>query len=135
MKKIILVAFILIGLCSCNQNLTCKDFMTGDFYVPIEDDIERSFKITRNGNSQIEITEDDGVEQISYAIIDWINECTYRLKYDESKMEFDDRHKFINSNNGVLVEKIEINGNCFLYKSTMIINGEEKRIDGKIYKK
>ncbi|WP_109098296.1 hypothetical protein [Aquimarina sp. AU58] len=133
-KKLLLIGMMLIGLSSYAQSLKCEDFMNGEFYVPIEKDITKSFKIKRNGNSQIEIVEHDGVEKKSYIIIEWIDECSYRLKYDKTKMKFTESEKFINSHNGVFVEKIEIVGNCFLYKSTMIIDGKKERKDGKICK-
>ncbi len=133
MKKIFLVVFVFTSLNAFAQ-LECKDFMDGEFYIPKGEGISRSFKISRNGNNQIEVVEVNGKEDISYGTIEWIDECTYRLKYDESKMDLSETHKFINAHNGVLVEKIEIIGDCFVYKSTMIIDGKEVRIDGKICK-
>lgn len=123
---------------SCAQEMTCADFKNGEFYVPADEETPFNYKIIRNGNKQIEILLDpenkisDDFNKKAFEIIEWIDDCTYRLKYDESKMNLTKNQQFINDNNGILTEVIKIEEKCFYYKSTLIVNGEIERIDGKI---
>lgn len=138
MKKIILLSILIIGFNSYSQELTCKDFKNGTFIVPKDEMIPTSFKIIRNGNSQIEFVmnpdevDEPELKEKSYEIIEWIDDCTYKLKYDESKMKLTESKQFINDNGGIMTEMIKIEGKCFFYKSTLTVNGQTQRIDGKI---
>ena len=69
-----------------------------------------------------------------YGIITWIDDCTYRLTYDESKAELTDTQKLINSLGGVLTEMTKIEENCFYYKSTLKYEGGEQITIGKLCK-
>ena len=141
MKQRLLLVTILIVFNSCAQELTCKDFMNGEFYVPADEETPLSFTIIRRGNFQTEIIQDPKNKLGSthnktlHTIIEWIDDCTYRLRYDENKTKLSEHQKFINENNGVLTELIKIEGNCFYYKSTLNVQGQIKRIDGKMCKK
>jgi len=138
MKKIILLSILVIGFNSYSQELTCKDFKNGTFIVPKDEMIPTSFKIIRNGNSQIEFVmnpdevDEPELKEKAYEIIEWIDDCTYKLKYDESKMKLTESKQFINDNGGIMTEMIKIEGKCFYYKSTLTVNGQTQRIDGKI---
>lgn len=142
MKKttILITIFLLIGIKINAQELTCSDFKNGNFYVPAENETILPYKIIRNGNQQTEIVEDPenilgtDFNKTAYEIIEWIDDCTYRLKYDESKMELTEYQKFLNDNNGVLNELIKIEGKCFYFKSTLNVNGETQQMTGKICK-
>jgi hypothetical protein len=137
-KKILLLTLILIGLNSCAQELTCSDFKNGNFYVPVDNENIFAYKIIRNGTQQTEIVEDPenilgaDFNKTSYGIIEWIDDCTYRLKYDDAKMELTEFQKFMNDNNGVLNELVKIEGKCFYFKSTLDVNGETQQMTGKI---
>ena len=138
--KILFLTIILIGLNSCAQELTCLDFKNGNFYVPADQETLLTYKLIRNGNQQTEIIEDPentlgkDSNKTAYEIIEWIDDCTYRLKYDESKMELSEYQKFLNHNNGVLNELVKIEGKCFYFKSTLNVNGEIQVMNGKICK-
>jgi hypothetical protein len=98
--KIILTLILLIGLNSNAQELTCSDFKEGTFYIPeteidskntadIESDendteIEK-YIVIRKGNTQTEWTNGIGNGNPDYELIEWIDDCTYRLTYDDSK--------------------------------------------------
>ena len=120
------------------QELTCKDFKSGVFVASshLVDSLE--FHIIRFGNSQSEIINDpekklsSGFGKIFYEKIEWIDYCTYRLKYDETKMELGEFEQFINDNNGILTEMIKIENQCYYYKSTLVVEGESQSLDGKI---
>ncbi len=56
MKRSLLLLMILIGFNIYSQKLKCKDFKQGTFIIPNDKTLPISFKIIRNGNSQIEIS-------------------------------------------------------------------------------
>lgn len=134
--KILLLTLILIGLNSCAQELTCSDFKQGKFNVIYENG--NKFEVVRNGNFQTEIktSENGSVEKnkVFYETIEWIDDCTYRLKIDESKTEMDKMHKLLNKNNGILTEMTKIEGNCFYFKATFNLDGQTEIKNGKICK-
>ncbi|WGF93915.1 hypothetical protein [Aequorivita marisscotiae] len=138
MKIVILIISLLISFCSFSQDLTCSDFKNGTFYVDPDEYIPVGYKIIREGTSQIEIVQDpenklgEDFNKTSYEIIEWIDDCTYRLKYDETKMKLSDYQQFLNDNNGILTELIKIDGKCMYIKSTLNVNGEIQRIDSKM---
>ncbi|MGZ0016947.1 hypothetical protein [Yeosuana sp. AK3] len=142
MKKttLLILTTLLIGLTSSAQELTCSDFKNGNFYVPADNETILGYKIIRNGNQQTEIVEDPenilgtNFNKTAYEIVEWIDDCSYRLKYDESKMELTEYQKFLNDNNGVLNELVKIEGKCFYFKSTLNVNGETQFMNGKICK-
>ena len=102
---------------------------------------EVTWRLVREGNYQTENkVEIPGNEQgstapkIEHSKIEWINDCTFRLTYDESKSVLTVAQKYINQINGILMEVINIEGNCFTYKSTMTVNGKNVVREGKMYK-
>lgn len=132
LKKLLSVLIFFIGVISYSQNLTCKDFKEGKFYIPNKENDSIKFNIIREGNTQIEINLSG---KKTYTLIEWTDECTYKIKMDESKTELDESQQFVNDNGGLLVEKLKIEGKCLYYKSSLSIGGEEMRVDGKICKK
>ena len=64
-----------------------------------------SKKVSRTENSEISvIVKRNGKTTEStkdYKTIEWINECDYILKIDESKMEMDESMREINRNGGI----------------------------------
>ncbi|MBC9796794.1 hypothetical protein [Sinomicrobium weinanense] len=149
MKRTILLLLttLLIGLKVNSQNLTCSDFKTGRFYIPktkeigkytvvsndsiweFTADIDTSVKkhvVVREKNTQIEWENEIGNGSPRHEIIEWIDDCTYRLTYDASKSELEDDKQWINKNNGIIVSKNKIEGNCMHYTATMILNDGSK---------
>ncbi|MEQ6122978.1 hypothetical protein AAON49_02105 [Pseudotenacibaculum sp. MALMAid0570] len=99
-------------------NLKCKDFRKGKFFI-VSDSIYRvKINIVRKETSQIEYVKGDE-KRIKHEVINWLDDCTYRLKYDENKMELDEMEKWINNNNGLLVKKINITGKCMIYEASL----------------
>jgi hypothetical protein len=129
MKKIILLLIITLSLSSCAQNLKCADFKDGEFIIESSVRDNRIIKVTRNGNNQIEFVNG---ETTRYEIIEWIDDCSYKLIYDKSKMDLNDIQKYTNLNGGVIVTKLKIEGDCLYYKATFQFEGEVQRLDGKI---
>ena len=142
MKKAIRLTFILIGINCFGQELTCEDFKEGTFKIEVSEPVKIEWKIIRKGNEQTEIiTEIPGeYKDLGYPTdplyvkIEWIDDCSYRATYDESKSELTESQLFINSVGGITAEMIRIEGNCFYYKSTMKVGKEEQVIEGKMCK-
>lgn len=117
---------MLIELNSCTQDLTCADFKTGEFYIPSNKNNVENWIVIRETGTQTEWSNEIGKGNPNYEILEWIDDCTYHLTYDETKMELNEQKKWINENNGIVVEKVRINGNCMDYTATMITNDGEK---------
>jgi hypothetical protein len=154
--KLLLITLSLIGLNSCAQDLTCADFKIGKFYIPetkemakytiIENDSisemtperDSSIKkyiVIREKDTQIEWKNGIGNGKPDYEILEWIDDCTYRLTYDSSKTELDEDKKWINENNGIVVSKTKIENKCLFYTATMTTNeGQKISQDGIICK-
>lgn len=137
----------LIGLNISAQKLTCTDFQDGEFYIPTTEELKK-FTVVKNDSiniinlqmdstvtktviirkkgTQTEWVNGIGNGQPAYEKIEWIDDCTYRLTYDDSKMDLADMEKWINENNGIVVSKRKIENNCLFYTATMTTNSGEK---------
>lgn len=143
MRKTLLIIFTLIGIISFGQELTCKDFKIGTFNVEVLEPVKIEWRIIREGNQQTELITEIPEEYKDlgyptdphYANIKWLDDCTYILTYDGFKAELTESQKFINNAGGVMTELIKIEGKCFYYKSTMIVDEGDYVIEGKLCKK
>ncbi len=143
MKKIISLPFlILFAFNACGQNLNCSDLKEGTFYTTPREDMQIEYTVIREGNSQIEIITADpqnilgeDFAKTQYQIIEWINECSYRLTYDVSKMNLTDYQKLINESGGPITEITKIENNCFFYRSTLTIGDQTQTMEGKMCSK
>lgn len=140
MNKLILLLFLVFFINVNAQILTCEDFKSGTFTMTTTDSINAydsiEYEFIRTGNSQIENYELNGEKIKIYAIIKWIDECSYIVTFDDSKMELDEFQQAINDNIGVVVKMINIKNNCYYYRSVLIIDGDEPMIiKGKICKR
>ncbi|QXP72520.1 hypothetical protein H0I31_02130 [Tenacibaculum sp. AHE15PA] len=145
------IIFLLFTSIIWSQDLTCTDFKTGKFFIPINKELkkysiksgdsiaENSFKlkpeikniiIIRDKDTQTEFPNGINGGNPQYELIKWINDCSYRLTYDSSKMDLNTNMKWINKNNGILVSKIKIEDKCMSYKAT-ITTTEGKEISQK----
>lgn len=142
MKKLILIILTCISFLSYGQDLTCEDFKEGTFLAEITVPIKFQWKIIREGNSQtevfLELPEElkgtDYPTNPKYGILEWIDDCTYKLTYDESKSDLTDSQKLVNNLGGLINKFIKVEGNCFYYKSTLKYDGGEQTMDGKYCK-
>lgn len=108
------------------QDAFCADFKEGSFYIPPTDELPVSYKITRQGESLVEtvasapkgLLSEEAVKP-KYGVIKWIDECSYRIWFDESKGPLDEVQQMINRNNGVLIEFLSMDGNCVNYRGTL----------------
>ncbi|WP_348741975.1 hypothetical protein [Tenacibaculum sp. 190524A05c] len=147
MKKILFLTVLLICFKSWTQKLSCNDFKIGTFYIPTTEEINKyrieandsiaemiqkrdlSIKkwiVVRDKNTQIEWTNGIGNGKPEYEIIEWLDDCTYRLTYDATKSKLNDEKKWVNENNGIVVTKTKIENNCMFYTATMTTNDGQK---------
>ncbi len=104
----------------------CDSYKEGVFYIPPTEKLPISYRIIRSATTQIEtvlgapkglLTQEDEVPQ--YGILQWIDNCSYRLWFDESKAPLSEIQTMINSNNGVLIEFLSESNNCITFRSTL----------------
>lgn len=148
-KQYFTLLFASISIFSCkSQELTCTDFKVGIFYIPRTEELKKMTVVTnhsikdfeikldstvhktvvvRKEKTQVEWTNKIGNGNPEHEIIEWIDDCTYRLTYDTALSELDEEKKWINENNGIVVSKIKIEGKCMFYDATMTTN-EGQRI-------
>jgi hypothetical protein len=142
MKKLILLAFSLSVFYSFGQELSCGDFKEGTFVAEMTEPVKVEWKIVRVGNYQTEFPGElpdelkgtDFPIDPRYGIIEWIDDCTYKLTYDSTKSELTDMQKMVNKLGGFINEMVKIEGDCFYYKSTLKYDGGEQSIEGKFCK-
>ena len=156
-KTTLLLLMILIGLTTSAQELTYEDFKMGHFYIPSTEEMEKftivendiiseftserdstieKYLVIREENTQVEWKNGIGNGNPQHEIIEWIDDCTYRLTYDSSKSELDEGKQWVNDNNGIVVSKVKIENNCMLYTATMTANdGQKISQDGIICKR
>lgn len=146
-RKLIILILVLIGINSYSQKLTCSDFKTGTFYIPTTEELERFSITSKDSINEYSIIREEKIERYlvirkektqtewkeginngipGYETIEWIDDCTYRLKYDSEKTELSPEKKWINDNNGIVISKIRIFGNCMEYEATMTTNDGRK---------
>lgn len=113
------------------QESDCSDFRTGSFYIRPTDELPISYRIVRTTTEQIEtiLGSPKGVvkeknRKPQYGIIEWEGACSYRIKFDDAKTELSETQLLINANNGVLIELLTREKDCFKFRSTFL-NGEE----------
>ena len=125
--KLLLFAAIGIIVCSCGPYLTCEEIKTGSFYMVYSD--KDSVLMERHGNVQVEYSNISDKENGAYSNLEWIDECTYRLRFDESKHELNKSQKLVNDNNGIVVTQTPLNARCMYYRAVLTL------ADGKSVKK
>lgn len=139
-NKILFLLFLVISLTSFAQNLTCKDFKIGKFYIPQTEELKaytitlgdsvstympetdssiQKYIIMRAKKTQMEWTNGINEGTPIHVDLEWIDDCTYRLKYNKTKNKLNDDMLWINENNGIVVTNMKIEGNCMFYKSTL----------------
>jgi len=107
------------------QDLTCADFKEGHFVIPADELISFETQIVREGNQQTEVIELDGKVMEAVINIQWIDDCSYTLVFDQGdelaeKLKVDDLDKTRVYTTTILA----INGNCASIKTNLDIDGE-----------
>ena len=121
------VVLVIFGLSTTQaQDSFCNDFKTGSFYIPPTDNLPVSYKVERVGETQTESVQSspkglltDETVATQYGVLKWIDDCSYRIWYDETKGQLTEVQQMINRNNGVLIEFLSVEGNCVNYRGTL----------------
>lgn len=125
-------SFLFLSFLSSCSSLKCNDFKKGHFIVPSDSENTKPYTIIRDHNSQIEI-DSEGVKR--YSKIEWLNDCTYILRYDDSKMELTEFQKEVNKKGGIVVQVVNVDNNCFNYTSKIKSAPDNEKINGVLCKK
>lgn len=117
---------IFMGSMAMAQQGFCEDFKTGDFYIPPTESLPVSYRVNRTGESQVETVQtspkgllDEEAVTPQHGILKWIDDCSYRIWFDETKGPLSEVQQMINRNNGVLIEFLSVDGNCVNFRSTL----------------
>ncbi|PQL93566.1 hypothetical protein [Apibacter adventoris] len=127
--------FFLFFIFSCilhaqNKNLTCLDFTKGEFKSINDDNATLSSIIIRNGQKQLEITN----QEYTYKKIHWLNDCDYSLFFSKKDSKKDPFKKYINHNGGIIVKMVKIENDILYYKTSYFDGKKEVTSSGKLIK-
>lgn len=118
MRKLVIFIFLTCSYQTNAQKLKCSDLRKGTFTIKATNS-DLFITVERDSLSQVErvITDNEILE--AYETITWLNKCSYRIRYDESKMELDDTQKLINALNGIVVRHISFTHKCSRYQAIL----------------
>ena len=123
MKHSILAFSILLAAIwlSCEKKMSCTDFKTGTFLVANDSTFVNAQKVIRTENLQQQISPKGDT---LFAKVRWLNDCSYILTFDKSKMHLNSFQINVNSKGGILVEYGQPTGNVMPYLA--VIKGKTK---------
>ena len=123
-----LITLLLLFTVSTNlaQDGFCADFRTGNFYIPPTESLPISYSVVRTNDAQVETVQkaakgllSEQAEAPQYGVLKWIDDCSYRIWFDDNKGPLSEVQQMINRNNGVLIEFLSVEGNCVNFRSTL----------------
>jgi hypothetical protein len=125
-----------------SQVLTCDDFKEGVFIITLEEFSGVEWKLIKNSGNQVETVEKcpefykkNGFPlNINYGKYTQIDQCSYRVLYDEDKMYLNEFQKNVNKNGGIFTKLIKVESNCAYFESIYVFNGKESKFEGKFCK-
>ncbi len=123
MKHSILAFSILLAAIwlSCEKKMSCTDFKTGTFLIANDSTFANAQKVIRTENLQQQISPKGDT---LFAKVKWLNDCSYILTFDKSKMHLNSFQINVNSKGGILVEYGQPTGNVMPYLA--VIKGKTK---------
>tara|TARA_B100000809_G_scaffold266760_1_gene331267 strand:+ start:11534 stop:11941 length:408 start_codon:yes stop_codon:yes gene_type:complete len=123
MKKTILSLAILCTavLASCEKKMNCTDFKTGTFLISKDTLFTNAPRLIKTATSQQQISSKGDT---LFANVKWLNDCSYKLTFDKTKMMLSAFHINTNTRGGFLVEFGQPTGSIMPYIS--VIKGETK---------
>lgn len=137
LKFILVLSGISIGNACFSQEFTCEDFKNGSFLAEVHTPKRLKYKIVRTENKQSEIIQEIPSEindiitsHTVYGSLEWLDDCTYILRYCDQQNNLTDLQKEINQNGGLLTEILQIEDNCLNYKTTVRLNGSKRILYG-----
>lgn len=124
MKKIILsiAAVLSVAIISCEKINNCTDFKTGTYLISNDTVFTNASRLIKTATTQQQIS---AKGDTLFAKVEWINDCSYKLTFDKSKMFLSTFHINVNTRGGILVEFGQPTGNIMPYVS--MIKGETKK--------
>ncbi|NQY06027.1 MAG: hypothetical protein HRT68_07520 [Flavobacteriaceae bacterium] len=126
----IFICHLFIFLATVNSCSKCKNVYSGKFFYEYGNS---KIFIDRTNDYQIsKIVVNNQTKRVIYESIKWVDSCTYITMYDFSKMKEEDLLVDINYNGGMKTEIIGFENDCYYYKKTFKLWGEEKIEEGKI---
>lgn len=103
-----------------SQNLSCKDFRTGQFELRNKESNKR-YVILRGKDFQLEqtfdLTTNKKIKKDTSYKIKWRTDCDYNLLIDDRKNVMDDFNKYTNAKGGLNCSVKKIDGKCFLIET------------------
>lgn len=143
MKFFVSLLLLLSSSSIVAQDLECSDFREGVFTIYTDTPIASEGTLIRKGNKQIESyykipdefrKQGFPTEPVTVRM-EWIEACSYLLFSGADPDEFNQADNYIEEKGGILNEMVKIEGNCFFYRSSLEVDGEELVITGRICKK
>ena len=149
MKIVLGLLIIFISNFSLSQDLSCNDFKKGVFYIEIKEKFDtlylleepinklskflveneekgRIYKMIRNQNEQVEWIVEREEEGFTYEDSNWIDDCTYILKYSSKNADISEDQLDVNIYGGLVVSLSEIENNCIKYKASVFYENKSE---------
>ena len=142
MKKAFSLFFLFIVFYTHGQQLKCKDFKKGTFILTSVDfpGVEWEIERTKRKQKEVTIKIPNKYKKLgyptdpTYAKVEWINQCKYKLIYIEKELKLDEFQNSINENGGIITDLKEPEGKCFKYVSQFKFENTQMQGKGKICK-
>ncbi len=106
---------------SCEKKIGCTDFKTGKYLISNDTIFDSSAALFKTEKTQQQI---NAKGDTLFAKVKWLNDCSYILTFDKSKMMLSPFQINVNNRGGILVEFGIPEGNIMPY--TSILKGETK---------
>jgi len=121
-KSIVFIASITAMLfISCKKKINCTDFKTGKYLISNDTLFENAATLIKTATKQQQI---NAKGDTLFANVEWLNDCSYRLSFDKTKMHLSPFQLNVNERGGILVEFGMPKGNIMPY--TSVIKGASK---------
>ena len=105
--------------------------MNGEFKIPKDSLVKKSYKIIKLNGKQTEIDEDGNKTVID---IKYIDNCNYVMTYNLKENDFDELSEYINASGGIKIQVQEIKGDTLIYSALIKNDSINFETKGKIIK-
>lgn len=123
MKNLIfsISALLFLVSVSCEKKTNCANFRTGNYLISKDSLFKNPSKLVKTEHTQYQVSSQGDT---LFAKVKWLNDCSYRLTFDKSKMTLSPFHINVNNREGFLVEFGIPSGDIMPYVS--VLKGETK---------
>lgn len=111
----------LVSLNSCEKKVNCSDFKTGTYLISNDTLFDNAPTLIKTATTQQQI---NSKGDTLFANVKWLNECSYKLKFDKNKMTLSPFQINVNTRGGILIEFGIPEGDIMPY--TSVLKGETK---------